>query len=280
MTYNKLLKEAEAKIKAKGLEETVAKILLMHVSKLSLQQLYYNLEEQVDQDIIKKFNFDLDKYLIDEMPVQYITGIQPFYGYDFIVNENVLIPRYETEELVEYVIYYIDQYYENKKIDILDIGTGSGCIAITLDKEIKNAKVMATDISDKALMVAKENNEKLSADVRFIESDLYQNIKDKKFDVIVSNPPYIPNEESIGPTVKHEPKISLYGGFEGLDFYKQIVKESIKYLKEEGLIAFEHAYNKALEIKEIILNVYPKAEIFQHKDLSNKDRITVAKIGG
>src|SRR5690554_4824034 len=98
MTYNKLLKEAEAKIKAKGLEETVAKILLMHVSKLSLQQLYYNLEEQVDQDIIKKFNFDLDKYLIDEMPVQYITGIQPFYGYDFIVNENVLIPRYETEE--------------------------------------------------------------------------------------------------------------------------------------------------------------------------------------
>lgn len=279
MTYNKLLKEAEKKIEKQGLEYTVAKILLTHVAKLSLQELYFNIDKKVDKAIIKEFNESLDKYLIDLMPVQYITGIQPFYGYDFIVNEYVLIPRYETEELVEYLIHYIDEIFEDNSIDIVDIGTGSGCIGITLSKEIPNAKVTVTDISNKALEVAKMNSEKLKSEVVIIESDLYQNLENKKFDVIVSNPPYIPNNEGIGPTVKHEPKISLYGGIEGLDFYDEIIKQAPNYLKDKGIIAFEHAYNKAKEIKQMILNAFPKAKVYQHKDLSKKDRITVAVIG-
>lgn len=279
MTFNQLLKEAEKKINSKGLEETVAKILLTYVSNFSLQELYCNIDQEVDIKIIKEFNKALDLYLIDEVPVQYITGIQPFYGYDFIVNEDVLIPRYETEELVEYVIYYIEQHFSDKNISILDIGTGSGCIGITLKKELENVDVTLTDISQKALNVAKENSVKLDADVKLIESNLYNSIGNLKFDCIISNPPYIPNDEGIGPTVKHEPKISLYGGLEGLDFYEKIIVDAPKYLKEFGLIAFEHAYNKAKEIKEMILNTFPKANVFQHQDLSGKDRITVAVIG-
>lgn len=279
MTYKQLLDEAIKKIKKAKLEEVVAKLLLIHYTEEELANIYANLNKEASQEVIKKYNEAIRKYVEEEMPFQYITGIQKFFGYDFKVNESVLIPRRETEELVERVIYYIKDNFGDRKIDVLDIGTGSGCIAITLDKELDNVSVTAVDISNEALEVAKENNQKLSANVKFKLGDLYEPVKGEKYDVIVSNPPYIVDYGYIGKTVKHEPKVSLYGGADGLNFYRRIISESRDYLKENGVIAFEHAYDTAKELEKIILGVYPNAKVTLYQDLSGYDRITFIEVG-
>jgi release factor glutamine methyltransferase len=279
MTYKQLLDEAIKKIKKAKLEEVVAKLLLIHYTEEELANIYANLNKEASQEVIKKYNEAIRKYVEEEMPFQYITGIQNFFGYDFKVNESVLIPRRETEELVERVIYYIEDNFGDRKIDVLDIGTGSGCIAITLDKELDNVSVTAVDISNEALEVAKENNQKLSANVKFKLGDLYEPVKGEKYDVIVSNPPYIIDYGYIGKTVKHEPKVSLYGGADGLNFYRRIISESRDYLKENGVIAFEHAYDTAKELEKIILGVYPNAKVTLYQDLSGYDRITFIEVG-
>lgn len=279
MTYKQLLDEAIKKIKKAKLEEVVAKLLLIHYTEEELANIYANLNKEASQEVIKKYNEAIRKYVEEEMPFQYIIGIQNFFGYDFKVNESVLIPRRETEELVERVIYYIEDNFGDRKIDVLDIGTGSGCIAITLDKELDNVSVTAVDISNEALEVAKENNQKLSANVKFKLGDLYEPVKGEKYDVIVSNPPYIVDYGYIGKTVKHEPKVSLYGGADGLNFYRRIISESRDYLKENGVIAFEHAYDTAKELEKIILGVYPNAKVTLYQDLSGYDRITFIEVG-
>lgn len=279
MTYKKLLDKAVLKIEKADLEPNVAILLLIHYTKEKLANVYANLDKEADDKTVELFNEGVSKYVNEYIPLQYITGIQSFFGYDFIVNENVLIPRRETEELVEKVIYYIEDNFNEKEINVLDIGTGSGCIAITLEKELKNVNVTAIDISEKALEVAKLNNEKLETNVSFKLGDLYSPIKDEKFNIIVSNPPYIADQGLIGKTVKHEPKISLYGGKDGLDIYKKIISEAKKHLQNKGLIAFEHAYDKAEELKKIALETFPNAKITLYQDLSRYDRITFIEIG-
>lgn len=279
MTYKDLLNDAKTKIKSVSLEEGVAKLLLIHYTKERLANIYANLDKKADKKVIKEFNEGIRKYVEEKIPLEYITGIQTFYGYDFIVNEDVLIPRKETEELVERVIHYIEDNYPDEEIEILDIGTGSGCIAITLDKELENVSVTAVDISKEAIDVAKANNEKLQANVKFKLGNLYEPVKNNKFTVIVSNPPYIAFGGFIGQTVKHEPKLSLYGGEKGLDFYEKIISEAKGYLKDKGLIAFEHAYNTAEEIKEKALKIFSNAKITLFQDLSGYDRITFIETG-
>lgn len=279
MTYQELLKEASLKIEEAELETNVAKLLLIHYTKENIANIYANLDKEVDEKTVSLFNEGLNKYVNEHIPLQYITGEQAFFGYDFKVNENVLIPRRETEELVERVIYYIEDNYEGKSLDILDIGTGSGCIAVTLDKELQDVNITAVDISEKALLVAQKNNDLLKANVTFKLGDLYGPVKDKKFDVIVSNPPYIVNKGIIGKTVKHEPEVSLYGGDDGLDFYRKIIKESKKHIKKGGLIAFEHAYDTAKELKQIALSHYEDANVILYQDLSGYDRITFIEVG-
>ena len=203
-------------------------------------------------------------------PVQYIVGSTSFYGNLIKVNENVLIPRFETEELVEKTINYIRKIFDSK-ISILDIGTGSGCIAITLKKEI-DCEVDAADISDKALEVAKENAKINNVDIRFINSNLFDNI-DRKYDVIISNPPYIAYDEKIMDIVKNnEPHLALYADNNGLYFYEEIIKDAKKYLNKKSIIAFEIGYLQGEKIKNIALNYFPNSEIIISKDLSNKDR--------
>ena len=278
MTYDELLKNAFIKIEKAGLEKSVAKLLLMHYAKVETTKLYANLNQQVNPKVLENFNKGLKLYLEKKLPLQYIIKNQPFFGYDFYVDTNVLIPRYETEELVEHLIYYIEDKFKNA-VKILDLGTGSGCIAITLDKELKNAIVTATDISEKALLVAKRNNQTLNASVRFLLGDLFEPLRGERFDIIVSNPPYIPIGEMIGETVKHEPEISLYGGADGLYYYQRIIEEAKGYLTENGLLAFEHAYNTAKQIKELALQHFPNSKVIQHRDLSGRDRITLLEVG-
>ena len=211
-------------------------------------------------------------------PIQYILGVAPFRNLELKVTPDTLIPRPETEELVELIL---QDSALNKKdnLQILDIGTGSGCIAVTLAKETSNSNVVATDISEKALKIAQKNNEKLETNVKFLVGDLFEPVKNMSFDLIVSNPPYIPNGEAIGPTVIHEPEVALYGGNKGLDFYERIIRESKNYINPHGLIAFEHANNTKAELAELALKYYPNAKVTQFQDLSKRDRFTFIEVG-
>ena len=204
-------------------------------------------------------------------PVQYIVGDVDFYGYNFLVNKNVLIPRFETEELVNRTIKYIDEYLDKNNLDIIDLGTGSGCIAITLNKEL-GCSVDAVDISADALEVAKSNNKKNNSSVSFIEGNMLENIS-KKYDVIISNPPYVAYTEEIDDIVKNnEPHLALYADLNGLYFYDKILDKARNCVKEKSLIAFEIGYTQGKEILDIATKYFPHAKVWVEKDLQEKDR--------
>ena len=204
------------------------------------------------------------------IPVQYIVGNVDFYGYNFKVNENVLIPRFETEELVEKTIKYINKYLD-KKVDILDLGTGSGCIAITLKKEL-DCNVDAVDISPKALEIAKLNAKNNNVDITFYEGDMLNPIN-KKYDVIISNPPYIAYNEEIMEIVKNnEPHTALYAEDNGLKYYKDIISNANKYLKEKSIIAFEIGEKQGKLILEYAKKYFKDSIITVEKDMQNRDR--------
>ena len=173
------------------------------------------------------------KRLNNGEPVQYIVGNVDFYGYKINVNKNVLIPRFETEELVFKTINLIKKFF-NENIKILDIGTGSGCISIALKKEIPGLDITAVDISEDALVVAKNNALENNCEINFIKSDLFNNIDDK-YDLIISNPPYISYDEQIMDIVKkNEPHLALYAKNNGLYFYEEIIKNSSNYLNDKN----------------------------------------------
>ncbi len=226
----------------------------------------YMKENNLDDDYYDKCLKELEK----GKPIQYIIGNVNFYGNTIKVNKNVLIPRYETELLVDLTIKRIQKYF-NKKIDILDMGTGSGCIAITLKKET-NCNVDAIDISKEALSLAKENAKLNNVDINFINKDM-STYKEKKYDVIISNPPYIDYNEEIMDIVKNnEPHIALYAKDNGLYFYKKII-ENIPYItKEKYLVCLEIGNTQKKDIINIInkqlKNVYIDTEI----DYSKRDR--------
>ena len=211
------------------------------------------------------------KRLNNGEPIQYIIGNVDFYKYNFMVNKNVLIPRFETEELVDKAIKCVKKNF-NKKINILDIGTGSGAIAISLAKEL-DSNVTATDISIKALEVAKENAKRNDAKVNFINTNIYDGIG-TKFDVVISNPPYIAYDEHIEDIVKNnEPHIALYADNNGLFFYEEILKNIKTILNDKYLICFEIGMNQFNNIKIIKEKYLPEANIELKKDLQGKDRM-------
>ncbi|MEG2322539.1 MAG: peptide chain release factor N(5)-glutamine methyltransferase [Bacilli bacterium] len=202
------------------------------------------------------------------LPVQYIVGNVDFYGNKILVNPSVLIPRFETEELVNKTYNYLKHY---DHVDIADIGTGSGCIAISLAKLLK-ASIDAVDISNEALIVAKENALNNKVTINFLQGNMLEPLT-KKYDCLISNPPYISYDEEIMDIVlKNEPKLALYAPNNGLYFYEEILKEAHKYLKDKYLIAFEIGYKQAEAIKNIAIKYFPTAFITVLKDLQNKDR--------
>ncbi len=204
------------------------------------------------------------------IPVQYIVGNVDFYGNTIKVNRNVLIPRFETEELVSKTISYIKEYF-NKKIDIVDLGTGSGCIAITLKKEL-DCNVDAVDISSEALEVAKTNAKDNDVDINFINGDML-NPLNKKYDCIISNPPYISYDEEIMDIVKNnEPHTALYADNDGLYFYEEILKDAEKYLKDKYIIVFEIGYTQGNKVIELINKYLKNVEYKLEKDMAGKDR--------
>lgn len=218
------------------------------------------------------------QYLENRIPVQHIIGYSYFYGYKMKVNSQVLIPRPETEELVSYVLQTYDQVFKDTKVDVVDIGTGSGAIAIALAKEEPHFSVVATDISYEALDVAKENAFCNEANVRFLEGDMVEPLIQQhlRFDILVSNPPYIPDNEYVEDIVKkNEPSVALFGGTDGMHFYEIILSQAHHILKKNNIILFEHSHSKKKEMLELANRYFPNGKAEVIKDLNGKDRFTI-----
>ncbi|MDD3241191.1 MAG: peptide chain release factor N(5)-glutamine methyltransferase [Bacilli bacterium] len=266
MTLEEVIVEGKKKCNS-----TIVKMLLASILNMNPLELLNNLDMKISSDLFDEFNQKLELFL-SKKPIQYIIGNVNFYGNIFEVNENVLIPRFETEELVENTILYIKKIFGNKKINILDLCTGSGCIGLTLKDKI-DCEATLSDISEKALEVALKNKESLNLDVNIVNSDLLNNIQDN-FDVIISNPPYIKEKEEIEEIViNNEPHLALFGGEEGLDFYKKILSTCKKNLNSKYLIAFEIGIDQAEKIKELAIANFNKVNVDIKKDLSGKDRM-------
>lgn len=218
-----------------------------------------------------KINDGVEKLKLG-IPVQYIVGNVDFFGNIIKIDNRVLIPRFETELLVDKTIKYIKNYFSDiNRINILDIGTGSGCIAITLKKEL-NCLVSAVDISSDALEVARDNAISNNVDINLIESNVFSNINDR-FDVIISNPPYIDINEEIEDIVKNsEPNLALYADNNGLYFYDRILSEAKKYVKDKFLICFEIGFMQGEEVKKLAYRYLDDIEVLVEKDYSNRDR--------
>lgn len=247
------------------------KLLLADLLNLNPLELLNHLNDTVEQEKCGLFKEEI-LALKEGKPLQYVIGNVNFYGNQFIVNENVLIPRFETEELVENTIRYANEIFQGKA-KILDIGCGSGVIGLTLKQKLPNSSVDLIDISKEALIVAKENAKKLNLDVHFIESDLFENVQDK-YDIIISNPPYIREDEEIEEIVKNnEPSLALYGGKDGLDYYRRILADIDQYLNKPALIAFEIGYLQKDEITNLAQKHLDSIIIEAKKDLSEKDRM-------
>jgi len=274
-TYKEILRINEQYALDNQKEDSGVKLLLLHFAKIDSAELLLSLNEEMPEKLYQDFLYGVDRYVAKNIPVQHIIGYQEFYGYKFIVNSDVLIPRFETEELLGNILILSEELFGDNQISVVDVGTGSGCLGITIDLEEENTKVTATDISEKALNVAIENNKVLGANVTFLQGNLLEPLQGMKFDMLVSNPPYIPNKEFVEGLVKdNEPKVALFGGVDGLDFYRKIIKDAENILNDRYIIAFEHAFNKAKDLKKIIKKHLKDVEIIQKKDLQGKDRMT------
>ncbi len=274
-TYEQVLRQAKKAARARKMETAAIELLMLEFSGLSPTELYLAYNDEMPEIHQTRFQSALSQYLDQGIPVQYIIGHVYFFGYQLKVNEDVLIPRYETEELVERTLILYDRIFGESPVDVIDIGTGSGCIAIALKLEAPNMRMHATDISSRALAVARMNANLLHADVLFREGDLFQAFGDQKFDIIVSNPPYIPIDEEVAAIIHdHEPHVALYGGQDGLHFYRKILDEARHHVKDRFVIAFEHAFDKGDRLREYATSCFPLAAIITEKDMQDKERMT------
>ena len=276
VTVRKLIKDAEKLLDENQKDCNVPKVLFYHLANKEPHQLYLMMDEEVDQDLYDSFQAGMKRYLEGE-PIQYIKGKETFFSRDFIVNENVLIPRYETEELVENILYHIDDYFEDyETIDLCDVGTGSGAIAISLALEEAKLKVVATDISDDALEFARLNAKELGANVEFYQGDMLEPLIDRniKVDIFVSNPPYIPVNQEIESVVKdNEPHVALFGGNDGLYFYRKIFERVKMVIKDRALLAFEMGFDQRELMETAIKEFFGDYPFEIIKDINGKDRM-------
>lgn len=279
MTAQEWLRKASASLESAGIADAESDAWLMFSHVTGMSRMEYTLDRDKclsDEEICSLANM-LEKRN-QHIPVQQITGEAWFMGYPFFVNENVLIPRMDTEVLVEAVLTRLPAVpvTENGKRRVLDMCTGSGCILLSLLKEEKGLLGTGADISEKALLVARENAHRLECEAQFIFSDLWENIEDT-YEIIVSNPPYIVRNviSTLDTEVKdHEPVLALDGGEDGLDFYRKIVADTHRHLVPGGLLAFEIGYDQGQALTALLKKAgYRNIEIL--KDLAGLDRVAL-----
>ena len=255
----------------------ISKMLAKHILNMTNVEIIINEEKEISEEEKNRYDFALTE-IVKGIPVQYITHNQEFMGMNFYVNEDVLIPQPDTEILVEEVIKLCKNYKDN--IKILDICTGSGAIGISIVKSVENINLIASDISDKALEIAKKNakNNEILNRIDFVKSDMFENINDK-FDIIVSNPPYIETNviNTLSKQVQNEPHLALDGGKDGLDFYRILANQAKEYLKPNGYLCMEIGYNQKDKVEQLLKeNGYKN--IYCKKDLSGNDRVIIANL--
>ncbi|WP_243291983.1 peptide chain release factor N(5)-glutamine methyltransferase [Bacillus sp. FJAT-47783] len=276
------LKWASSFLLDAGREERVAEILLCHHLKMTHAQLLAHLRMDIEEDIWQMYQEDVKKHGNKGIPVQYIIGYEHFYGRVFIVNKEVLIPRPETEELIVGILDRTNRLFpEREEIKVVDVGTGSGAIAVTLARENEKMKVTGIDIASESLTVAKKNAEQFHASVSFIQGDLLAPLieKGEKVDIVVSNPPYIPDEEVevLSPIVKDfEPIRALAGGQDGLTFYRRLAEDIPKVIGTKALIGFEVGAGQGEAVASLLKRSMPDAEVEIVFDINGKDRMVFA----
>ena len=261
-------------LRRQGKEESLARFLLMYILDESPQLFSNNLPVQMSKENEDKYFSLIEKHIKEDVPLSHLVGFEYFYDRKFKVTKDVLSPRMETEELIYKVIEYVKASNKNN-LKILDLCTGSGIIAITLKKELEQVSVdvIASDISGEAIKVAKENAQNHNADIRFIQSDIFNNIDDK-FDIIVSNPPYIDRKDEVimqDNVLKYDPHLALFAEEEGMYFYRKIIEQANDYLNENGVMFFEIGYDQKDKIIKLAdINGY-SAEVY--KDINGRDRM-------
>ena len=279
-----LIKEAMRKgmisLKTNNIQEPNLKsrLLMQYILNKPRQYMLIHDNEELTNKQEKAYLENIEK-MIKGVPLQHITHSQEFMKMNFYVNENVLIPRPDTEILVEEVINIAKKINAKK---ILDLCTGSGAIAISLAKYIENSQITAVDISEEALRIAKLNavNNNVEDKITFVKSDLFENIVKEKYDIIVSNPPYIKKDfmKKLDKEVQQEPYIALDGGYDGLDFYRKIISEGYQYLKFKGYLCMEIGYDQKQEVFDIIKSQEKYSNTYSKIDLGGNDRIVVTTV--
>ncbi|WP_391207481.1 peptide chain release factor N(5)-glutamine methyltransferase [Psychrobacillus sp. L4] len=280
-TIYEALNRASSFLEENNREKEVARYMLQYVLKKNYSQLMFAMYEELSAEDLQTFWSYVEEHATGR-PFQYIIGQETFYGRDFFVDESVLIPRPETEELIEEVKKRVKSLFEaNKTLQIADIGTGSGAIAVTVKNEIPNAKVTATDISQQALEVAMKNAQLLDAEIQFKLGDLLAPLADQKWDIILSNPPYIGQHEadSLSDTViDYEPHLALFAEEEGLQLYRKMAEQLPSMMNVPSFIGFEIGYEQGNAVQSMLQTVFPTARVEIVKDINQKNRFVFCTI--
>lgn len=283
MKVHEALRRASSYLEEHNREGRAAEILLCHHLGLTRTKLFQMMREPIPEKVCESFMADVERHA-SGVPVQHLTGEEQFYGRPFMVNRDVLIPRPETEELVATVLQRVERFAPDRDIHVVDVGTGSGAIAVTLALENPRLCVSAVDVSEAALTTAKQNAKRLKAHVDFYQGDLLTPWTENgwKADVIVSNPPYIPDEEllRLDPLVAdHDPRLALAGGEDGLDVYRRLAAQLPEVLHRHGFVAFEIGVGQSEAVSRLIKGALgPNVEISIKKDINGKERIVLATV--
>jgi release factor glutamine methyltransferase len=274
---------ASSFLKEHNREEYAGELLLRHFSGLSRTSMLAMMRDELEGEVWTQFQEAVNRHA-DGEPIQYIIGSEEFYGRRFEVNEHVLIPRPETEELVYGTMQRLEKLFpEGDPVELVDVGTGSGAISVTLKLEKPALKVTAIDLSEDALGVARKNAASLGAEIHFIQGDLLQPLilQGKKVDAVISNPPYIPisDQEWMSDIVtEHEPHMALFAGEDGLDLYRRFMDELPLVLKERALVGFEIGAGQGDAVAGLLKNTFPHANVEIVFDINGKDRMVFAEL--
>ncbi len=283
MTYKNVMEALEwasSFLVDNGREQTAARIVMQHVLGTSYSEVMLHLQDELTAEQQETFKALLEEH-VSGRPVQYCVGSEEFYGRSFLVDESVLIPRPETEELVLGTINRLPKLFPHQTLKLADIGTGSGAIAISMKLECPELTVIATDLSENALATSQKNAQRLEADIDFRLGDLTAPLAGEKFDIVLSNPPYIAFDEAqemSSVVLEHEPHSALFAEEDGLILYRKLAEQLPLYMNSPGLIGLEIGYTQGEKVAKFFQDSFPQATISIEKDINGKPRMIFCEI--